>query len=129
MKNVNNLIPMKRIAVVAPVDKRKEVIEWSYFNKCTLASHTLIATHTTAGLLEGTVNKPVFKLDIDHAGGYDQLCSLMLEKKVDIIFFFDNPMKSFRPDDAMRKLLDTALEMNLVIASYRSKMDFMPVCA
>ena len=58
-----------------------------------LASHTLIATHSTASLREGTVNKPVHKLAIDHAGGYDQLCALMLDKKVDIIFFFDNSIK------------------------------------
>lgn len=129
MKNVNNLVATKRIAVVAQGDKRKELIEWSYFNKEMLASHKLVATYSTASLLEGTVNKPVHKLAVDHAGGYDQLSALMMEKKVDIIFFFDNPMKNSRPDDAIRKLLDIALEMNIVIASHKSGIDFMTVCA
>ena len=129
MKTQNNLFPVKRIAIVAPPDKRKEVIEWSYFNKAMLASHNLIATHSTADLLEGTVNQPVYKLPVEHEGGYDELSALMLEKKVEFIFFFENPMKSFRPDDSVRKLLDIALEMNIVIATYQSKLDFMPICA
>jgi methylglyoxal synthase len=129
MKNENKSMPTKRIAVVAPIDKRKEVIEWSYFNKARLESHTLIATSSTASILEGTINKPVHALAVDQAGGYDQLSALIAEKKIDIIFFFDNPMKSNGPVDDMRKLLDMALEMNVVIASHRSTMDFMPACA
>lgn len=129
MKNQNNLFPVKRIAVVAPVDKRKELIEWSYFNRHILSSHTLIATYSTACLLEGTVNKQVQKLPVDFEGGYDELCSLMLNNKVDIIFFFENPVKSSHSEEITRKLLDIALEMNIVIASFRSELDFMRVCA
>lgn len=125
MKQTNNLFPIQRIAVVASVEKRKELIEWSYFNKSILFNHDLIATHSTANLLEGTVNKAVYKLPVDHDGGYQQLYTMIQDKEVDMIFFFDNPMKSVKPDETMRKLLDIALEMNIVIASDRSNLDFM----
>ncbi len=129
MKKVNNLIPIKRIAIVAPLDKRKEVIEWSYFNKHRLARHKLIATYSNARILKGTVNTHVHTLDIEEAGGYEQLSALITEKKVDIVVFFDHPLKKMPPNDGMRKLLDLSLEMNLVIASYKSEVDFMPLCA
>ena len=129
MKNVNHLFPTKRIAVVAPEEKRKELIEWSYFNKNVLANHDLIATYTTANLLEGTVNKPVYKLSVDHAGGYQQLYTMIQDKKVDVILFFDNPMKTVGADDSMRKLLDIALEMNIVIANNGSRQEFMSATA
>ena len=129
MKNQNNLTATKRIALVAPADKRKELIEWSYANREMLASHELLAVSGTANILQGTVNKPVYALARENAGGYEQLAGIMRDKKVDIIFFFENPMRTFRQDDAMRKLLDTALEMNIVIAGMRSGVDFMKASA
>lgn len=129
MKNPNNLTAIKRIAVVAPADKRKELIEWSYTNKEMLGSHELIAVSDTAHVLEGTVNKSVDTLPRESAGGYDHLAAMMRNKKVDIIFFFENPMRSFRQDDTMRRLLDIALDMNIVIAGTRSGVDFMKASA
>lgn len=129
MKNPNNLTATKRIAVVAPADKRKELIEWSYTNRQMLGSHELIAVADTARLLEGTVNKSVAALPRENAGGYEQLAAMMRGKKVDIIFFLENPMKSFRQEDTMRRLLDIALDMHIVIAGMRSGVDFMKASA
>ena len=129
MKNETNLTAIKQIAIVAPVSKRKELIEWSYFNKDMLAKHELISTSTTAKVLEGTVNKPVYKLSSENAGGYHQMAAMMLDNKVDVIFFFENPMKSRPQNDTIRRLLDIALEMNIVIAGERSSIDFMQVSA
>ncbi|MBC7903979.1 MAG: hypothetical protein H7Y27_11175, partial [Gemmatimonadaceae bacterium] len=92
MKN-NNSKQIRTIAVVAPTEKRKEVIEWSYFNRAALSKYNLVATSGTASLLEGTINKPVFALPMEKAGGYSQMAAMMLDNKVDVIFFFENPMK------------------------------------
>lgn len=113
----------KRIAIVATPAKRKELIEWSYENKSKLKDHELIATPFAAGLLEGTVNKPVLQVPPEDVGGYHQMATLMQDQKVDVIFFFENPMRTFRPNDNLRHLLDTALEMNVVIAGNRSSLD------
>jgi methylglyoxal synthase len=110
---------------VAPVDKRKELIEWSYDNKEMLSGHELIATAFAAELLEGTVNKNVFKLPAENIGGYNQLAAMMQNNQVDVIFFFENPLRNSRYDNNLNKLLDIALEMNIVIAGTQSKIDFM----
>ena len=116
---------VKRIAIVASVDKRKELIEWSYDNKDMLSGHELIATAFAAELLEGTVNKNVFKLPAENIGGYNQLAAMMQNNQVDVIFFFENPLRNSRYDNNLNKLLDIALEMNIVIAGTQSKIDFM----
>jgi methylglyoxal synthase len=129
MKNQNNLTAIKRIAIVAPAEKRKELIEWSYTHREMLACHELIAVSDTAHLLEGTINVSVDTLARENAGGYEQLAAMMRNKKVDIIFFFENPMNNFRQDDTLRKLLEIALELNIVIAGMRSGVDFMKASA
>ena len=125
MKTENRGNAIKRIAIIASADKRKELIEWSYCNKDILSNHELIATNSTARVLEGTVHKPVYKLSGEKGGAYHQLAAMMQDQQVDLIFFFENPMRSFRPDNIIRKLLDIALEMNIVIAGERSALDFM----
>jgi methylglyoxal synthase len=125
MKTENNMTVAKRIAIIASADKRKELIEWSYFNKDVLEKHELIASHSNARVLEGTVHKPVYELSEEKGDAYHQLVLMMKENKVDLIFFFDNPMRTYRPDDIVRKLLDMALEMNIVIAGERTALDFM----
>jgi methylglyoxal synthase len=125
MKNETVLTSAKRIAVVASPGKRKELIEWSYYNKNILAGHELIATKHTANILEGTLNKPVYQLPGEDIGGLHELVAMIHAKEVDVIFFFENPMRTLRPDDTTRKLLDAALEMNIVIAGDRSNVDFM----
>jgi len=129
MKTDNSLTSAKRIAIVARADKRRKLIEWSYENKAMLAGHELIATAVTAGLLEGTIDKSVSTLLPEDMGGYHEMAAMIKDDKVDVIFFFENPMRTFRPDDIIRQLLDVALEMNIVIAGDRSKIDFFEATA
>ena len=89
-----NSSTIKRIAVVASADKRKELIEWAYDNKQMLAGHALIATSFAADILEGTVNTTVLKLSADNLGGYNQLATMMQNNEVDVIFFFENPLRT-----------------------------------
>ena len=85
---------IKRIAIVAYADTRKDLIEWSYANKNVLKHHIIISTARTASILEGTLNTPVLNLDHGKSGGYQQINDLLLEGKIDIILFFGNPNKS-----------------------------------
>ena len=129
MKHTNNLSPVKRIAVVASTDKRKELIEWSYQHKDMLGQHQLVATSKTAYILEGTVNRPVQKLVGENTGGYQLMAEMIRNREVDIIVFFENPMRSPRLGDLNQKLLDLALEMNIVIAGEQSPLDFVKATA
>ena len=50
---------IKRVAIVAYADTRKDLIEWSYANKNVLKNHIIISTARTASILEGTLNTPL----------------------------------------------------------------------
>lgn len=129
METKNNHNVKKRVAIVAPPDKRKELIEWSYFNKDVLSAHELIATSITAGLLSGTVDGEVYKLPCETIGGYQEMVAMIEANEVDVIVFFENPMRTFRPDDTVQKLLNMALQKNVLIAGSQSNVDFMKATA
>ena len=69
MNSNNKLSTVKRVAFVASIDKTKDLIEWSYYNKTILAAHEIIATGQIAYLLEGTIHQPVTRLANDGEGG------------------------------------------------------------
>ena len=76
---------IRRIAIVAHADSRKELIEWSYANRNILKNHFIISTARTATLLEGTLNTPVLNLDHGKTGGYMQVKGLLEADKIDMI--------------------------------------------
>ena len=64
---MKNEIRLKRIALVALDNKKKELIEWAYFNKATLIRHGLFGTGTTGKLIEdelGCTRKKAFQRTI-----------------------------------------------------------------
>jgi methylglyoxal synthase len=107
---------IKRIAIVALPDTRKEFIEWSYANKNILKDHLIISTARTASILEGTLNVPVMNLDHGKAGGYQQLKSLIEQDKTDIVIFFGNPLLHDDRDELIDELVNTAIRHNAVVA-------------
>ncbi len=115
MNEMNNTERKKRIAIVAHNSKSSELIEWSYFNKAELSKHELIATVTASKILEGTVNIPVplnWQLD------WDQQLALLIEaNKIDILIFFWDKEDTVSQRNKMKKLLNTAISSNTVIAS------------
>jgi methylglyoxal synthase len=110
----------KRIAIVADHHKRKELIEWSYFNKDHLAQHELVAISETAELLEGTLQVPVTKLFTRDTGGYQQLAEMMEKGQIDMLFFFALPALARETDTDLKLLLVLAAHRDILVASNRS---------
>ena len=46
-----NMLPLKRIALVAHDARKQDLLEWVRFNKGTLSRHTLYGTGTTGALV------------------------------------------------------------------------------
>ena len=107
---------IKRIAIVAYADTRKDLIEWSYSNKNILKNHIIISTARTASILEGTLNTPVLNLHHGKAGGYQQIKELLEDGKIDIIMFFGNPNKSHSKDSWYEELIKVAINEDVVVA-------------
>jgi methylglyoxal synthase len=107
---------IKRIAIVAYADTRKDLIEWSYANKNVLKKHIIISTARTASILEGTLNIPVLNLHHGKAGGYQQIKELLDDQKIDIIMFFGNPNKAVVKDSWFDELINVAINNDVVVA-------------
>ena len=124
---------VKRIALVAHDNRKKDLIEWVEWNSNALVDHQLVCTGTTGALVEdalrrkqGTGNKiSLRKLKSGPLGGDQQLGSLIAESKIDMLIFLWDPMEPQPHDVDVKALLRIAVLYNVPTACNRSTADFM----
>lgn len=114
---------VKRIAISAQEHKKTELIEWSYFKRQALQQHQLIATGTTADILEGTVDVPVQKIQSGALGGYKQLATMIEEGKIDALIFFSDVIHDAVNNSDIRHLLELAISKNIIVSCNRTTAD------
>lgn len=137
---------IKKIALVAHDNRKKDLIEWVQWNFETLIRHRLICTGTTGMLVEEAINEkilsengkderksrdklqldfPITKLKSGPLGGDQQMGALISEGKVDFIIFLWDPMEPQPHDVDVKALLRIAVLYNIPTACNRSTADFM----
>jgi methylglyoxal synthase len=116
---------IRRIAIIAYADTRKDLIEWSYANKNILKNHIIISTARTASILEGTLNTPVVNLYHGKSGGYQQIKEMLEEGKIDIMIFFGNPNKATEKDSWFDELINVAVNEDVVVAYNQATIDML----
>ena len=126
---------VKRIALVAHDNRKKDLIEWVEWNWNRLLSHKLICTGTTGKLVEETlkskigtdwtINSDITKLKSGPLGGDQQLGAMVAEGKIDIIIFLWDPMEPQPHDVDVKALLRIAVLYNVPTACNRSTADFI----
>ncbi|MBN1253173.1 MAG: methylglyoxal synthase [Bacteroidales bacterium] len=125
---------IKRIALVAHDNRKKDLIEWVSFNREILINHKLVCTGTTGKLVEDAlINDEISesyelnikKLKSGPLGGDQQLGALISDGKVDIVIFFWDPMSSQPHDVDVKALLRICVLYNVPTAMNRSTADFI----
>ena len=126
---------IKRIAMIAHDNRKKDLIEWVEWNWEILQDHQIICTGTTGRLVEEalslnmkgkTSKKPeITKLKSGPLGGDQQMGALITEGKIDIVIFLWDPMHAQPHDVDVKALLRIAVLYNIPTACNRSTADFM----
>jgi len=126
---------IKRIALVAHDNRKKDLIEWAEWNYEILIHHKLISTGTTGSLVEKAIKKRLSDKDADNfevmklksgpLGGDQQLGAMIAEDKVDLIIFLWDPMQPQPHDVDVKALLRISVLYNIPTACNRSTADFM----
>jgi methylglyoxal synthase len=126
---------IKRIALVAHDNRKKDLVEWVEWNYKILIGHKLICTGTTGKLIaktikaklknEDTIQYEIKLLKSGPLGGDQQLGAMIAEGSIDLVIFLWDPMEPQPHDVDVKALLRIAVLYNVPTACNRSTADFM----
>jgi methylglyoxal synthase len=111
------MMKQKTIALIAHDYKKDELIEWVKAHLDILSKHKLCGTGTTSKRVNEASGLPVFAYLSGPLGGDQQIGAAIVEKKIDMLIFFWDPLTSQPHDPDVKALLRVAVLANIPTAS------------
>ncbi len=114
------------VALVAHDGRKEEMAQWAAFNRDTLQRCTVYATRTTGKTVASQLPSAKIHLLLSGPlGGDAQLGSLIAEGRIDVVFFFWDPLTTQPHDVDVKALLRLAVLHDVPIACNRSSADYL----
>jgi methylglyoxal synthase len=116
---------VKRIALVAHDERKKDLLVWVQHNADTLARHTLYATGTTGKVINAHCDLAIHRLKSGPLGGDQQLGAMIANEELDVLIFFWDPMTAQPHDVDVKALLRMSVLYEVAVACNRATADFL----
>ena len=117
--------PQKNIALVAHDHKKQDLIAWCEKHYDALKAHRFVGTGTTGQLIERALGFKVHCFQSGPWGGDQQIGAKIVEKDIDVLIFFWDPLEPMSHDPDIKALLRLAVLWNIPTASNIATADFL----
>lgn len=110
------------IAMIAHDEKKIEMVKFATAYKDIIKNHDIVATGTTGTKLKEFIPElNLTKVASGPLGGDAQIAALIVEKKIDAVFFFIDPLSAHPHDPDIHGLIRICVVYNIPLAlNYKS---------
>jgi methylglyoxal synthase len=113
------------VILIAHDGRKDSLVEWTQFNKQTLARCELIGTLSTGQAVQTATGLPVRLLLSGPRGGDAQAGALIATGEADLVVFFWDPLASQPHDVDVKALIRVAVLHDVPIACNRTSADLL----
>lgn len=117
---------LKKLALVAHDNKKKDLASWVKTHATVLANHDLVATATTGAAISKAVGLlRITPVQSGPLGGDQQIGAMIAEGQIDLLVFFTDPMTPHPHDVDVKALTRLATVYDIPMACSRATADLI----